>query len=150
MLKIHTILADGQIIHPDVMRGILKQNILCCLVPITSKGVDVKGRHDIKEKSKARNWNKVREIANTPIIFGMDSDVILKHTNIIRMMKNLISHYDAVVVPTKPDKEKGHGLFCIWKHHFHQLRVVKNECCMCNAIKNLNVGVIKLTQTEWR
>lgn len=149
MIKIYTILADGQSLMPEVMQGILNQTIKCKLVPISSPGdYNAQIVYDA-EISRARNWNRAKELCEEEIFVGMDSDVQLVDNNAIEMIINelKIGEYDMVCLPTR-GLGSGHQVFAVWKDKFPKLIAEEGNCCMCKATTQVKYKCLDFEQKE--
>lgn len=168
MQKIYTILANGQVLTPEVMGGILRQRPRCCLVPITSEGdraTRENTRSDKAQESRVKNWNEVKRLCKDEILVGMDRDVILVNRDaiktLVRELKQNGRDVDMVTFPTKEKQMGGyratlegyfvirpenpdcistpHSVFAVWRDRFPKIKPVKGECVVCEAIKSLKV-----------
>ena len=110
-MKIYIPLKDGQVIHQEVMKGLIAND--CEVCPITTKG-------DGEYKESNRNGNLLRAtecLDNEDLIF-MDSDVILS-AGIIQEVFNDHDNLNQSIRTLKTDKGT-HGLIYIKKERIKE------------------------------
>lgn len=141
-MKIYTILKDGEALMPEVLQGILNQTIECCLIPITSTC-------ETEEKSRAKNWNRAKELCQEDIFIGMDSDVILIDKNAIEMIIAELKkkEFDMITLPTR-GLGTGHQVFAVWKNKLPELKAVEGNCTICEATTKLKYKCLDFEQKE--
>jgi hypothetical protein len=101
MIQIFTPLKSGQILMPEVIRGIGGQDVDCGLIPITSDS-----SLDHSESNKRVNVLKALDLNKEDYFILMDSDVAMLNGRIIREMMDdkLNKGRKIVAVTTKLEK----------------------------------------------
>jgi len=123
MINIFIVLRDGEVLMPEVIKGIAKQTEECCVIPITSKGKAGKSFERNSRINKKNNLLRAIELAKDYFLL-MDSDVVLDDENIIREMFDDTKNFNRniVAVTTKNEQIKTCRSFIP-----HSLMLLKGE-----------------------
>jgi len=110
MIKIFTVLKDGEVLKKEVLEGILKQSVECCLIPITSKGTNV-----YSENNRRNNVLRAIDSNTEDYFFMIDSDVVIKNTDLI---KNFFDEEKNSRTKVRTATTKGENMnFCCYTPH---------------------------------
>lgn len=143
MIKIYIPLADGQAIMSEVLRGVVKQTVDCCIIPITSK------REKNHYTGNLNNWITALELCEDDYFIGMDSDVVLNNPEAIETLLNVKDL--KIDIAGSSTQEKHYESTKEYVNFAHSLLYCKNpkeilkyfkklkkqrcvECCWCKAI----------------
>ncbi len=132
MLTIHTILAHGECLMPEVLEGVLKQTVECCLMPITSER-DWKFH---RRKNMIANWREAYHYYDGEVFIGFDSDVVLSNPKAVETLLERIKDNDMVTIATKTNHRKVfHSLFAVKKGSFLEFSDNYDSCPICIAVE---------------
>ena len=100
MIPIFVPMKDGQVLMPEVMRGVLNQSLKCGIVPITSTC-----DQETRETNKVSNLLRALKINSNPYFIQMDSDVVLGNELMIEemMMDHANMGKDIVLATTRKE-----------------------------------------------
>lgn len=122
MKNIFIVLRDGEVLMPEVIKGIAKQTEECCIIPITSEGKAGISSEIHARKNRRNNLLRAVRLAKDYFLL-MDSDVVLGDENIIKEMfdneKN--SNRKIVACTTK------HEMITFCKYIPHSLILIKGQ-----------------------
>jgi hypothetical protein len=141
MIKIHTILANGQFLHPLVMAGAIENN--AAIVPITG---DKHMSKRIDEKCVAENWRKAISTCRDNVFIGMDSDVILTKGCVSYLIDSLILHkVEMANIESIRDTYRKHGIWAV-KMSYARYEQPKfqdyDHCPLCLYFKGIHNKII--------
>ena len=132
-MLIHTVLAYGQCLMPEVLKGIVNQTIPCTLMVISSeRNLD---RQPHRRLNMVANWREAFHYYDGDIFIGFDSDVVLTPKAIETLLARMGDN-DIVTMATKAKcRNVFHSLFAVKVGKFLEFEDRYDQCPICLAIK---------------